>query len=180
MDHVVGIGRIVARESAQQRDQSDALGVQARELLDRGGQSPAVAHSDHSMLAAFDLAPQVSGTDKAERAQRQPFLAEIRRDLAVVELIAGCEPTFEVDAFDDVAVDAHLDDAIGDGARDEPVRLYGRDAQPLGHCGLRQSAGVVEPDRSYGEGSFGVRQCQFLCCSLCRAHTFRSAAPVSI
>ena len=106
MHHVVGIGGIVAGEAAEQRDEAHAPGVEARQLLDRGGERPPVAEADHPVLAALDLAPEEAGAGDAERAQRQAVLAEVGRHLAEVEPEARGEPRLELDAFDDVAVDA--------------------------------------------------------------------------
>ena len=46
---------------------------------------PAMAEADDRVLAALDFAAQEAGAGSAECAQRQAFLAEIGRDLAIVK-----------------------------------------------------------------------------------------------
>ena len=146
--HVVGIGGIVARQPAEQRDETHAPGVEPRQLLHRRRQRPAVPEADDPVLAALDLAPEKA------RARRSPSARSGRpaspRSGATSQNSSpkrADELLLEVDAFDDVAVDRHLDRPVGDGAGDQPVRLDRGDAQPLGDRRLGHPAGIVQPDR---------------------------------
>ena len=90
--------------------------------------------------------------------QRQLVGIEVRHDLAIVEAVAPGEPVLQLDAFGHLAVDIDLYQAFLVGAGDQAVRLEAGEAEPLGHLGLRQAAGIVQPGGARRHAGFVVAQ----------------------
>ena len=154
--HVMGVGRVMPRQPAEERDEADAVRVDAGHFLDRGGKGAAMTKADDGGIATLDLPPQERRPGKAQGAKRQVFFTKVRGDLAEVQPVAGAKLVLQLSAFHDLAVDGNFDHPVGHGAGDQAVRLDGRQAQPLGDSRLGQPARVMEPGRADGEAVFGV------------------------
>jgi hypothetical protein len=125
--------------------------------LNGGRKRAAVAKADDGVIAMFDLALEIARPRMTERAKRQALFAKIWRDLAILQSESLGEPRLQFDALDDIAVDRDFDDTIGDGPRNQPMRLDGGDTEAPGHVGLRQPAGVVKPGGPDCKRIIGIR-----------------------
>ena len=113
---------------------------------------------DDAHLAEFDFPLEETRASMAQRVKRQPLLPRIRRDLAIGQAVKCGEFRFHRGTLGNLAVDRHLDDAIGDGPRDETMCLDRRHAELPGDRRLGQSAHVIEPGGPEREIFIAVKQ----------------------
>ena len=156
MDHVERVGGKLSRQPAEHRDEAALRRRDGRELVDERGERAAVADADGRVFSLLDGVLQEQRPGRGERAQGEGTLLQVGRDAAVGKAEALRQCLFEPHAIGDADVDMHAHEPVAIGAGHEPVRLGGRDVEPLGDLRLGEPAGEIEPGGAGSEARFVV------------------------